>query len=95
MLGCPVVRYTQLDPHEQLARREAVYQFIVDQPGEPLAQVVALLRKELRLTLDEMSRLTGVSVRVIHSIENAQGNPTLGTAEKLLAPFGLRLGVVK
>ncbi|WP_290538482.1 MULTISPECIES: helix-turn-helix transcriptional regulator [Alcanivorax] len=88
-------RYTQLTPHEQLARRQAVYQSIAEQPGQPLAQIVALLRKELRLTLDEMSRLTGVSVRVIHSIENGQGNPTLGTAEKLLRPFGLRLGVVK
>jgi len=88
-------RYTQLSPHEQLARREAVYQFIADRPGQPLAKIVTLLRKELRLTLEEMSRLTGVSVRVIHNIENGQGNPTLGTAGKLLEPFGLRLGVVK
>lgn len=65
-------RYTQLNPHEQMARREAIYQSIADQPGQPLAQIVSLLRKELRLTLDEMSRLTGVSVRVIHSIEMAK-----------------------
>lgn len=88
-------RYIQLSAHEQMARRQAIYQAIADQPGQPLAQVVALLRKQLRLTLGEMSKLTGVSVRVIHAIENYQGNPTLTTAEKLLRPFGLSLGVYK
>lgn len=86
-------RYLQLSAPEQIARRQAVYQSIVDQPGQPLAHVVALLRKELRLTLEEMSRLTGVSARVIHAIENHQGNPTLATIEQVLRPFGLHLGV--
>ena len=88
-------RYQQLSADEQMSRRQAVYQSISDQPGQPLAQIVALLRKELRLTLEEMSKLTGVSVRVIHAIENDQGNPTLATAEKLLRPFGLHLGVFR
>ena len=88
-------RYQQLSADEQMARRQAGYQSITDQPGQPLAQIVALLRKELRLTLEEMSKLTGVSVRVIHAIENHQGNPTLATAEKLLRPFGLHLGVFR
>ena len=88
-------RYQQLSADEQMSRRQAVYQSISDQPGQPLAQIVALLRKELRLTLEEMSKLTGVSVRVIHAIENDQGNPTLATAEKLLRPFGLYLGVFR
>lgn len=88
-------RYQQLSADEQMTRRLAVYQSISDQPGQPLAQIVALLRKELRLTLEEMSKLTGVSVRVIHAIENDQGNPTLATAEKLLRPFGLHLGVFR
>jgi DNA-binding XRE family transcriptional regulator len=88
-------RYQQLSADEQMTRRLAVYQSISDQPGQPLAQIVALLRKELRLTLDEISKLTGVSVRVIHAIENDQGNPTLATAEKLLRPFGLHLGVFR
>lgn len=88
-------RYQQLSADEQMTRRQAVYQSISDQPGQPLAQIVALLRKELRLTLEEMSKLTGVSVRVIHAIENDQGNPTLATAEKLLRPFGLHLGVFR
>ena len=88
-------RYQQLSADEQMTRRLEVYQSISDQPGQPLAQIVALLRKELRLTLEEMSKLTGVSVRVIHAIENDQGNPTLATAEKLLRPFGLHLGVFR
>lgn len=88
-------RYSQLNPHQQMERREAFYLAISEQPGQPLAQTVKLLRKELRLTLGEMSTLSGVSVRVIHGIENSQSNPTLATAEKLLTPFGLRLGVFK
>lgn len=88
-------RYTVLSPQEQIARRESLYQFIAEHPGLPLAEIVARTRKELLLTLEEMSRLTSVSVRVIHSIENQQGNPTLATADKLLKPFGLRMGVFR
>lgn len=88
-------RYQQLSADEQMSRRQAVYQSISDQPGQPLAQIVTMLRKELRLTLEEMSKLTGVSMRVIHAVENGQGNPTLATAEKLLRPFGLHLGVFR
>lgn len=88
-------RYTVLSPQEQIARRESLYQFIAEHPGLPLAEIVTRTRKELLLTLEEMSRLTSVSVRVIHSIENQQGNPTLATADKLLKPFGLRMGVFR
>lgn len=88
-------RYTLLSPHEQMTRRESLYESIANQPGQPLAQTLASIRKELLLTLGEMSKLTGVSVRIIHGIENGQGNPTLATAEKLLKPFGLRMGVFK
>lgn len=88
-------RHTVLSPQEQIARRESLYQFIAEHPGLPLAEIVARTRKELLLTLEEMSRLTSVSVRVIHSIENQQGNPTLATADKLLKPFGLRMGVFR
>jgi len=88
-------RHTELSPQEQIARRESLYRFIAEHPGLPLAEVIARTRKELLLTLEEMSRLTGVSVRVIHSIENQQANPTLATAEKLLKPFGLRMGVYR
>ncbi len=88
-------RHTELSPQEQMARRESLYQFITEHPGLPLAEVITRTRKELLLTLEEMSRLTGVSVRVIHSIENQQANPTLATAEKLLKPFGLRMGVFR
>lgn len=86
-------RYTRLDHHEQIARREALYQRITTHPGQPLPEIVALIRRELLLTLGEMSKLTGVSVRVIHGIESGRGNPTLDTVEKLLKPFGLHMGV--
>ncbi|KAF0807951.1 hypothetical protein A6D6_00341 [Alcanivorax xiamenensis] len=87
-------RYSQADAHEQLERRRQVLRSIHERPGLPLSEVIKTLRKELRLTLQEYSALTGISPRVIHGIEHGTGNPTLSTAEKLLKPFGLRLGVV-
>jgi len=87
-------RFAHPDPHEQLERRRQLLKSLQDNPGQPVAQVIALLRKELRMTLAEFSVLTSVSPRIIHAIEHGKGNPTLGTVEKLLAPFGLSLGVV-
>lgn len=87
-------RYAGTSAAEQVERRREILGRIQADPGLPIKQVVALLRRELRFTLSEYSRLTGVSARVIQDIESGRGNPTLGTVEKLLRPFGLRLGVV-
>lgn len=87
-------RYTETSPAEQIERRREILGRIQAEPGAPIKQVVSLLRRELRFTLSEYSRLTGVSARVIQDIERGRANPTLETVEKLLAPFGLKLGVV-
>lgn len=87
-------RYAEMSPAEQVERRREVLSHIQARPELSVDQVVSLLRGELRFTLSEYSRLTGVSARVIQDIEQGRGNPTLGTVEKLLAPFGLKLAVV-
>ena len=87
-------RYAEPSPAQQVERRREVLSHIHDHPELPIHRVVSLLRGGLRFTLSEYSRLTGVSARVIQDIEQGRGNPTLGTVEKLLAPFGLKLAVV-
>lgn len=87
-------RYAEMSPAEQVERRREALSHIQARPELPIDRVVALLRSELRFTLSEYSRLTGVSARVIQDIEQGRGNPTLGTVEKLLVPFGLKLAVV-
>lgn len=54
-----------------------------------------MLCKGLRMTIPEYARLSGVSERALHDIENGHDNPSLKTLEKLLGPFGLQVGVVR
>jgi DNA-binding XRE family transcriptional regulator len=87
-------RYTPLSPADQLRQRIALLEEISQQPGMPLAQAVRQLRTGLRLTVPEYARLTGVAVRTIHAVEAGTANPAIETADKLLKPFGLKVGVV-
>lgn len=87
-------RYKPLSVAEQVQQRVALLATINEQRGMTLAQAVRLLRTGMRLTVPEYARLTGVAARTIHAIEAGNANPALATADKLLAPFGLRLGVV-
>ena len=64
-------RYAQMSPAEQVERRREVLSHIQARPELSVDQVVSLLRGELRFTLSEYSRLTGVSARVIQDIEQA------------------------
>lgn len=88
-------RYKPLPAAEQLRQRVALLGSIAMQPGMPLPQTVRALRTGMRLTVPEYARLTGVAVRTIHEIEAGKANPSLATANKLLSPFGLVLGVVQ
>ena len=42
----------------------------------------------------EYARFCGVAPRVLADLEAGLGNPRLDTLEKLLRPFGYRIGVV-
>ncbi|MEN9503000.1 MAG: hypothetical protein RI964_2285 [Pseudomonadota bacterium] len=86
-------RFTPLTPIEQLHQRIALLESIKQQPGMPLAQAVRQLRTGIRLTVPEYAKLTGVAQRTIHAVETGSANPSLATAQKLLKPFGLTLGV--
>ncbi len=88
-------RYKPLPAAEQLRQRVALLDEIAMQPGMPLPQAVRTLRTGMRLTVPEYARLTGVAVRTIHEIEAGKANPSLMTANRLLSPFGLVLGVVQ
>ena len=48
-------------------------------------------RQELRLTQQTLADMSGVSVRMIKSIEGDYANPSIKTVEKLLGKLGLQL----
>lgn len=52
-------------------------------------------RQELRLTQQALADMSGVSVRMIKSIEGNYANPSVKTVEKLLVPLGLRISIVE
>lgn len=60
-----------------------------------IGQEIKMRRQELRLTQQALSDMSGVSVRMIKSIEGNYANPSLKTVEKLLGPLGLRIKIVE
>ena len=86
-------RYKPLTAHEQLQLRQALSDAIGAQSDMALAQVVRTIRKTLRLTINDMAKVCGVSAQTLKNVEAARNSPTLETAERLLRPFGLRMVV--
>lgn len=60
-----------------------------------IGQEIKMRRQELRLTQQALADLSGVSVRMIKSIEGNNANPSIRTVEKLLIPLGLRIVIVE
>lgn len=58
-----------------------------------IGQVIKQRRQELRLTQQSLADMSGVSVRMIKSIEGNYANPSVKTVEKLLTSLGLQLGI--
>lgn len=60
---------------------------------------IGALIRDMRLVLKqsqaEYARTCGVAVRVLAEIESGKGNPGIRTVERLLAPYGFQLGVVR
>ena len=48
-------------------------------------------RTILGLTQQDLSDYTGLSVRIIKSIENDKGNPSMSTLEKITKTLGLEI----
>lgn len=88
-------RFKPMTPTEQLSARQSLYEELATTPGMPLKDAIRLIRKKLRLTVPDLARLTGVSERFLRDTEAGRGNPSLLTAGKVLAPFGLSMGVVR
>lgn len=87
-------RYKPMTPAEQLLARQSLYDELAATPGMPLKDTIRLIRKKLRLTVPDLAKLTGVSERFLRDTQAGRGNPSLSTAAKVLAPFGLTLGVL-
>lgn len=60
-----------------------------------IGQIIRSRRQELRLTQQTLADLSGVSVRMIKSIEGNYANPSVNTIEKLLVPLGLELSITE
>ena len=50
-------------------------------------------RKELNLTQNDLSEISGIGLRTIKEIESPDGNPTLGTIIKLLDVMGMEIEI--
>lgn len=56
---------------------------------------IKMRRQELRLTQQALADMSGVSVRMIKSIEGNYANPSICTVEKLLVPLGLHIEIIE
>ena len=55
----------------------------MDQMNQIVARNIRRLREEKKLSMDELSRLSGVSKSMLSQIERGEGNPTISTLWKL------------
>lgn len=60
-----------------------------------IGQQVRKRRQELRLTQQSLADISGVSVRMIKSIEGNYANPSIKTVEKLFGSLNLRLEIME
>ena len=56
---------------------------------------IKMRRQELRLTQQALADMSGVSVRMIKSIEGNYANPSIRTVEKLLVPLGFHIEIIE
>ena len=60
-----------------------------------IGQIIKSRRQELRLTQQTLANMSGVSVRMVKSIEGNYANPSLKTVEKVLVPLGLHIEIME
>ena len=65
----------------------------VDAGDVDLRTALRMMRKVAGKSQAEYAKLVGISPRILMELERGVGNPTLATLEKLLAPFGLEVGI--
>lgn len=86
-------RYKPLTLSQQMALRQKVVDDILTHPQWPLQHIVRHLRTRLRLTTNDLAKLSGVSARAIQNIERGISLGTVQTMDRILGVLGLRLGV--
>ena len=60
---------------------------------QSLAETIKKRRTLLGITQSDLSEISGVGLRYLREIENAKGNPSLVTLEKILDVIGLKLEI--
>ena len=60
-----------------------------------IGQEIRKRRQELRLTQQSLADMSGVSVRMIKSIEGDYANPSMRNVDKLLKTLGLTLAIAE
>ncbi|MEY2853204.1 MAG: hypothetical protein RL030_336 [Pseudomonadota bacterium] len=68
---------------------------LVPECRENIPDVLRRMRFIARLSQAEYARLCGVSLGTLSKIEAGVSDPSVGTLEKLLKPFGFTVGVVR
>jgi predicted transcriptional regulator len=67
---------------------------LVPRASSDIPQLLRTMRLITRKSQIEYAKLCGVAPRVLADIEAGKGSPTVETLEKLLRPFGYRVGIV-
>lgn len=85
--------------HRNLSRDEveALRKTLLTQVPQEAADIPSLMRTMRLIALEsqaEYAWMCDVAPRVLTDIEAGKGSPTVETLEKLLRPFGYRVGIV-
>jgi len=60
-----------------------------------IGELIKVMRLSTKRSLPEYAALCGVSLRVLRQVESGKLNLQTETLEKLLRPFGYRIGIVR
>jgi DNA-binding transcriptional regulator YiaG len=88
-------RYKPLSLSEQMMLRQEIMDEVLAHPEWPLPDVVRFIKKGLRLTTQDLAKLSGVSFRAVQNIERGVSPGTVQSVNRILGVLGLRLGAVK
>jgi DNA-binding transcriptional regulator YiaG len=88
-------RYKPISLSEQMMLRQEVMDEVLAHPEWPLPDVIRFIKKHLRLTTEDLAKLSGVSFRAIQNIERGVSPGTVQSLNRILGVLGLRLGAVK
>ena len=59
--------------------------------GAEIGQSIKFRREFLGLRQEDLAEMSGLTIKTIHLIESATGNPSLDTLEKLATVLGMEL----